>query len=102
MKLTHSAVEHLKSVILEHPEDTVVRIQVKDLEEQRLAFSITLEDRVQPEDRAEIIDDLTVAAPAASAVRLDGVILDYQEASGFKFHHTDHPSDLRLDFIKPT
>lgn len=90
MKLTHSAVERLKTVILEHPEDTVVRIQVKDLEEQRLAFSITLENRVQPEDQTEIIDDLTVAAPAASAVRLDGIILDYQEPSGFKFRHADH------------
>lgn len=101
MRLTRSAVERLKTIILEHPEETIVRIQVKDLDEQRLAFSITLQDRVQPEDQAETIDDLTVAVPAASALRLDGIILDYQEASGFKFHHIDQQSDLRLDFIKP-
>lgn len=94
MKLTRSAVERLKMHIVEHPEDTIVRIQVKDLDDQRLAFSITLEEQVQPEDQAQIIEDLTVAVPAGSAARLDGVILDYQEARGFTFQHTDHQSDL--------
>ena len=89
MKLTPSAVERLKALALQHPDGTIVRIQVKDLDDQRIAFSITLEDRVQPEDQTQIIDDLTVAVPAASAVRLDGIILDYQEAGGFNFHHSD-------------
>jgi Fe-S cluster assembly iron-binding protein IscA len=99
MKLTRSAVQRLKGLILEHPEDPIVRVQVKDVDEQRLAFSITLEDRVQPDDQAQTIDGLTVAVPAASAVRMDGITMDYQEPAGFKFHHADDPNDLRLDLI---
>lgn len=99
MKLTRSAVERLKGLILEHPEDPIVRVQVKDVDEQRLAFSITLEHQVQSDDKARTVDGLTVAIAAASATRLDGITMDYQEPGGFKFHHTDDPSDLRLDLI---
>ncbi len=99
MKLTRSAAERLKALIHEHPEDPIIRVQVKDLDEQRLSFSITLEDRVQPNDEAQIVDSLTVAIPAASAARMNGITMDYHEPGGFKFHHTDHPDDLRLDLI---
>ncbi len=99
MKLTQSAVERLKALVVEHPEDPIVRVQVKDLDEERLSFSITLEDKVQPDDEVRIVDGLTVAIPAASAVRMDGITMDYQKAGGFKFHHTDDPNDLRLDLI---
>ena len=90
MKLTRSAVERLKALILEHPEDPIVRVQVKDVDEQQLAFSITLEHQVQSDDKARTIDGLTVAIPSASAIRLDGITMDYQEPDGFKFHHSDH------------
>ncbi len=99
MKLTRSAVERLKALILEHPTDPIVRVEVKDMDEQRLAFSITLEDRVQPDDEAHTVDGLTVAIPAVSAVRTAGITMDYQEQSGFKFQHADHQDDLRLDLI---
>jgi Fe-S cluster assembly iron-binding protein IscA len=99
MKLTRSAVERLKGLILEHPEDPIVRVQVKDLDEQRLSFSITLEDRIQPDDQTQTVDGLTVAVPAVSAVRMDGITMDYEEPGGFRFHHSDHQNDLRLDLI---
>jgi Fe-S cluster assembly iron-binding protein IscA len=99
MTLTRSAVERLKALILEHPEDPIVRVQVKDLDEQRLSFSITLESEVQPDDQAQTVDGLTMAIPSASAVRMNGIIMDYQEPGGFKFHHSDQQHDPRLNVI---
>jgi|SRR5688500_7714271 Fe-S cluster assembly iron-binding protein IscA len=99
MKLTRSAVERFKELIREHPEDHIVRVQVKDLDEQRLSFSITLEDRVQSDDEVQIVDSLTVAIPTVSAVRMNGITLDYQEPGGFKFHHSDQQNDPRLNVI---
>ncbi len=99
MKLTRSAAERLKALIREHPGDSIVRVQVRDLDEQRLSFSITLEDRVQPDDEARIIDGLTMAIPSASAVRMNGITMDYREPEGFKFHHSDQQSDPRLNVI---
>ena len=99
MKLTQSAIERLKALIHEHPEDPIVRVQVKDLDEQRLSFSITLEDRVQPEDKVQIVDSLTVAVPNSSEARMEGITMDYQEPGGFKFHHSENPNDLRLNVI---
>jgi Fe-S cluster assembly iron-binding protein IscA len=99
MKLTRSAVEHLKTLISEHPEDPIVRVQVKDLDEQRLSFSITLEDRAQPDDEVQTIDGLTIAIPSTSAVRMNGIAMDYQEPGGFKFHHSDQQDDPRLNVI---
>lgn len=99
MKLTRSAVEHLKKLVLEHPEDPIVRVQVSDLDENRLTFSITLEDKVQTDDEAQTIDGLTIAVAGISASRLDGVTMDYQEPGGFKFHHAEPQGDFRLDLI---
>lgn len=99
MKLTRSAVERLKALIREHPEDPIVRVQVKDLDEQRLSFSITLEDQVLPDDHAQTVDGVTVTIPSASAVRMDGITMDYQEPGGFKFHHSDQQNDPRLNVI---
>ena len=99
MKLTRSAVERLKALIHEHPEDPIVRVQVKDLDEQRLSFSITLEDQAQPDDHAQTVDGVTVAIPSASAARMDGITMDYQEPDGFKFHHSDQQNDLQLNLI---
>lgn len=99
MKLTRSAVDRLKALIREHPEDPIVRVQVKDLDEQQLFFSITLEDRVQSEDEVRIVESLTVAIPTASAVRMSGITMDYEEPGGFKFHHSDQQNDPRLNVI---
>ena len=94
MKLTRSAIERLKALVREHHEDPIVRVQVKDVDDQRLAFSITLERQVESGDKAWTVDGLTVAISAASAIRLDGITMDYQESGGFEFHHTDHQNDL--------
>jgi len=99
MKLTRSAVDHLKALVLEHPEDPVVRVEVRDLDDHRLTFSITLEDTVQPDDAAQTVDGLTIAVAGVSASRLDGITMDYQEPGGFKFHHADPEGDFRLDLI---
>ncbi len=99
MKLTRSAVEWLKALVVEHPKDPIVRVEVKDVDDQRLAFSITLEDKVQLDDQAQSIDGLTVAIPTASAMRMDGITMDYQNPGGFTFHHTTHQDELPLDLI---
>jgi len=99
IKVTRSAVEHLKAQVLAHPEDPIVRVQVKDLDDHRLAFNITLEDKVQPDDAVQTLDGVTVAVAGASAARLDGITMDYQEPGGFKFNHADPQDDFRLDFV---
>lgn len=99
IKVTQSAVQHLKALILAHPEDPVVRVQVKDLDEHRLTFNITLEDKVQPDDEVQAIHGLTVAVAGDSAARLAGITMDYQEPGGFKFHHAEPQEDFRLDPI---
>ena len=99
MKLTRSAVEQLKALIREHPEDPIVRVQVKDLDEHRLTFNISLEDKVQPDDAVQAIEGLTIAVAGSSAARLDGITMDYQAPGGFRFHHPDPQEDFRLDLI---
>lgn len=99
LKLTRSAIERLKVLVLEHPEDPVVRVQVTDVDEQQLVFGITLEDKVQPDDEEQSVDGLTVAIPATSAARLGGITMDYQESGGFKFHHAEPEKDFRLDLL---
>lgn len=99
MKLTRSAAERLKALIREHPEDSIVRVQVRDLNEQRLSFSITLEDRAQPNDEVQIVDGLTMAIPIAGAANMNEIVMDYQEPDGFKFQHGDHQNDPRLNVI---
>ena len=99
IKITGLAVEHLKALVLKHPEDPIVRIQVKDLDDHRLTFNITLEDKVQPDDEVQTIHGLTVAVARDSVTRLDGITMGYQEPGGFKFHHAGHQEDFRLDLI---
>ncbi|MBH0202965.1 MAG: hypothetical protein HP496_11880 [Nitrospira sp.] len=99
MKLTRSAVERLKALVREHPEDPIVRVQVKDVDEQRLAFSITLEHQIQSDDKARTVDGLTVAIPSAGAMRMEGITMDYQEPGGFTFRHANHQNDFRLNLI---
>jgi iron-sulfur cluster assembly protein len=99
IKVTQSAMQHLKALILAHPEDPIVRVQVKDLDDHRLTFNITLEDKVQPGDEVQTIHGLTVAVAGGSAARLEGITMDYQEPGGFKFHHAEPQEDFRLDLI---
>lgn len=100
MKLTRAAVERLKALVLEHPEDPIVHVRVIDLDNQRLEFTITLENQVGFDDQAQTIDDLTVTIPAVSVARMDELTIDFHDGDGFSFHHNgnaDQPNDLRLN-----
>jgi iron-sulfur cluster assembly protein len=99
IKVTQSAVQHLKALILAHPEDPIVRVQVKDLDDHRLTFNITLEDKAQPDDEVQTVQGVTVAVASGSAARLEGITMDYQDPGGFKFHHAGPQEDFRLDLI---
>jgi len=53
--ITVAAIAKLKMIQVDHPEDPVVRISVRDLDESRLSFSITLEANTQPDDDVQHI-----------------------------------------------
>ncbi len=93
VNVTPSAVNKLKTLILEHPEDPIVRLTMRDVDDTRLAFSMTLESEAHTDDDVQECDGLTVAVEARSAVRMNGIILDYVDAGGFKFFHPDHGRD---------
>lgn len=85
--ITVAAIAKLKALQVNHPEDPVVRISVRDLDESRLSFSITLEANTQPDDDVQEIDGLTIAVDRRSAPRMEGVTVDYTEGEGFRFLH---------------
>ncbi len=95
--LTEQAVTKLKVLILEHPEDPFVRLKVRDLDETRLSYNITLEDKVQPDDEVQEVQGLTVAVEGQSASRMQGITLDYQEPKGFTFIHPEQEGESKLD-----
>lgn len=99
IKLTPSAIRKLKTLIIEHPEDPIVRVSVKDLDDHRIGFSIALEDSTQPDDEVQYIDGLTVVVQGQSVSRMDGITLDYQEPGGFKFHHPEPQEEFKLDLF---
>ena len=85
--ITVAAIAKLKALQVDHPEDPVIRISVRDLDDSRLSFSITLEANTQPDDDVQPVDGLTIAINRRSAPRMEGVTLDYTEAGGFRFLH---------------
>ena len=102
IKMTQPAVEKLHALILEHPEDPIVRIKVRDKDENQLTFRITLEHETQPDDDVLEIHGLTIGVEAQSAPRMDGMTIDYQEPEGFKFRHpesNEKQDPLKLDFF---
>jgi len=92
--VTPSAIQKLKALLMEHPEDQVVRILVKDLDDHRLAFGLTLEEAAQPGDEIQVTEGLTVAFEKQSAPRMDGMTMDYREPEGFLFLHPATPDEL--------
>ncbi|MBS0169035.1 MAG: hypothetical protein JSR62_01665 [Nitrospira sp.] len=97
LTLTQKAVDRLRTLLLEHPEDPVVRVAVRDLTAQRLSLSITLEATTRDDDAVEQIDGLTVALDRASAHRTSGMMVDYQDGR-FSFVH---PPANDLGLIMP-
>ncbi|MCC2643747.1 MAG: putative Iron-sulfur cluster assembly protein [Nitrospira sp.] len=98
LNLTWAAIERLRELIEEHPEDPVVRITLRDLDEQRLSLSITLESAAQEEDEVQHIEGLTIALDRTSVHRTNGMTVDYQE-KGFTFVH---PPGNELGLIMPS
>jgi Fe-S cluster assembly iron-binding protein IscA len=85
--VTVAAIAKLKAIQIHHPEDPIVRISVRDVDDTRLSFSITLEANSQPDDNVQEVDGLTIAVDQQSAPRMDGVTVDYTETDGFRFVH---------------
>ena len=94
--LTPAAVAQLKAIQVHHLEDPVVRISVRDLDDSRLSFSITLEANTQPDDDIQQIDGLTIAVDRLSMPRMERVTVDYTEATGFRFVHGEEGRSLPL------
>ncbi|HJS65825.1 MAG TPA: iron-sulfur cluster biosynthesis family protein [Nitrospiraceae bacterium] len=94
--VTLAAIAQLKAIQVHHPEDPIVRISVRDVDESRLSFSITLEATTQPDDTVQQIDGITIAVDRRSAARMEGVTVDYTEAAGFRFLHDGDGRTLPL------
>ena len=94
--ISPSAREVLQNLLVEHPEERVVRLAVKDLDEQRIAIKISLEHAPQPDDQVQDNQGMTLAIAADSVSRLDGATLEH---TGNVFH-LEHPNpplrELRL------
>jgi Fe-S cluster assembly iron-binding protein IscA len=95
LNLTWTAIERLRKLTEEHPEDPVVRITLRDVDAEHLSLSITLEPAALEEDEVQHIEGLTIALDRASVHRTNGVTVDYQESKGFTFVHAS-PNDLGL------
>ncbi|HIC05114.1 MAG TPA: hypothetical protein EYN18_00670 [Nitrospirales bacterium] len=89
IKMTQAAIDQLKAVMLEHQEDPIVRMTIRDLNEAQLQYSIILEDKAQPDDEVQEIDGLTVAVEGQSVPRVDGVTVDFDAIKGFTFIHPE-------------
>lgn len=97
--LTASAIHKLKALILEHPEDPVVRLFIRDVDESRLGFSIVLDSHPHEGDEVQDCDGVTVAVEGQSAPRMNGITVDYVETDGFTFRHPEHGDDNPLRVI---
>jgi Fe-S cluster assembly iron-binding protein IscA len=87
IQVTSSALRRLQHLLLEHPEDPIVRITLKDLDEARLVFSITLEPTAQADDEIEEIDGVMIAIDAQAVPRMHDITLEYAPTEGFRFLH---------------
>ena len=94
--VTIAAIAKLKAIQTHHPEDPIVRISVRDVDDSRLSFSITLESNTEPDDVIQQVDGLTIAMDRLSATRMEGVTVDYTESDGFRFQHGGEGRSLPL------
>ena len=94
--VTIAAIAKLKAIQIHHPEDPIVRISVRDVDDSRLSFSITLESNTEPDDVIQQVDGLTIAMDRLSATRMEGVTVDYTESDGFRFQHGGEGRSLPL------
>jgi Fe-S cluster assembly iron-binding protein IscA len=99
--ITQPAVDKLHALILEHPEDPIVRLGIRDGKDNTLIFSITLEDAILSEDTVLDIEGLTIVMDRSCAQRIEGITVDYEEETGFLFHHPEPPNAFNLNLIQP-
>jgi Fe-S cluster assembly iron-binding protein IscA len=99
IRITKPAVSKLQSLIEEHPEDPIVRLAIRDRDDNTLLFSITLEDAVTQEDSVFDIEGLTIAIDGSCAQRMEGVTVDFEEHAGFSFRHPEPPNPSKLHLI---
>ena len=102
--LTPQAVQKLKSLLAEHPEESLVRVAIVEEGDDTLTHRITLEDAVKEGDYIQDCDGVTVVMDAQTTPLMDGVALDYKETGskpGFIFKHPEptngDPHDPHLD-----
>lgn len=94
--ITPEARTILQNLLDEHPEEKVVRLALKDLDEQRLAINISLEHAPHSEDHIQEHDGIILAIAANSVSRLDGATLQYVH-NAFRLEHPAPPlRELRL------
>mgnify|MGYP001042370008 FL=1 len=98
LNLTWAAIERLRQLVEEHPQDPVVRITLRDVDDTRLSLSITLESAAQEQDEVQEVGGLTVAVERRSVSRTNGLTVDYREGGGFSFVH---PPATDLGLIMP-
>ena len=67
--VTPAAHHHLIQLLSEHPEERLVRIEMKDIDDHRIAFNIALESDEKPDDAVHVCDGLTIAVAANSVAR---------------------------------
>lgn len=94
--VTVAAIAKLKAIQFHHPEDPIVRISVRNMDDSRLSFGIALEANTQPDDDVQQVAGLTIAVDRRSAPRMEGVTVDYTEADGFRFLHDGEGRSLPL------
>ena len=63
--VTPAAHHHLIQLLSEHPEEHLVRIEMKDIDDHRIAFNIALESDEKPDDAVHVCDGLTIAVAAS-------------------------------------
>jgi len=85
--ITPAAGKRLEGLLADHPDERVVRLFVTDLDHERIALSITLENTAQEDDEMEDVQGLTIAIARNSVARLNGVTLDYSASDGFILQH---------------
>lgn len=94
--ISPAAREVLQNLLVEHPEERVVRFVVKDLDEHRIAINISLEHAPESEDQVQEIQGMTLALAPDSVSRLDGATLEYTGTT-FRLEHPNPPlRELRL------
>jgi Fe-S cluster assembly iron-binding protein IscA len=95
--ITPAAGTRLQRLLADHPAEHVVRLFVTDLDHERIALSITLEDKAEEDDEIEEVEGLTIAIARNSVTRLEGVTLNYSASEGFTLQHPSPPArELRV------